>query len=203
MTKLLLVDDHPLVLEGMKALLTDSQQIEYIKVATNAYEAIETLKNHEIDLAFLDINLPDISGIDLCLKIKAEFPKVKCIALSTFTERSYISRMIQNGAVGYLMKSSSKEEIMEAISQVTAGGMYMNVNFTESHSLPEKNMPFLTLREKEVLQLIANGLTNQQIADKLFLSVLTIDSHRKNLLAKFEVGNTASLIKVAAQNDML
>ena len=203
MYRILVVDDHPLVIEGMKALLSELPEVSLVGVATNAYEAMELLRHQTVDIAFLDINLPDINGIDLCKKIKDEFPTVKCLALSTFTERSYISRMIQSGAVGYLMKSSTKEEIAEAISQVSAGGMYMNVNFSETSTEPSKPVPFLTRREKEILELISEGLTNHIIADKLFISQLTVDSHRKSLLAKFNVNNTAALIKLAAQMQLL
>jgi DNA-binding NarL/FixJ family response regulator len=204
MIKILIVDDHPLILEGIKALLTDNDTITVVGTASNAFDAIAFLKENSIDIAFLDINLPDISGIELCKKIKDEFPNVRCIALSTFSERSYISRMIQNGAMGYLLKNSSKEEILMAINQVYAGSYFMNVNLDESISLEnQKISPFLTPREKEVLVHIAEGLTNQQIADQLFVSVLTINSHRKNLLTKFEVNNTASLIKLAAHQKLI
>jgi DNA-binding NarL/FixJ family response regulator len=204
MIKILIVDDHPLILEGIKALLADNDTITVVGTASNAFDAIAFLKEKSIDIAFLDINLPDISGIELCKKIKEEFPDVRCIALSTFSERSYISRMIQNGAMGYLLKNSSKEEILMAINQVHTGSYFMNVNLDEPIS-PEnpKSSPFLTPREKEVLEHIAEGFTNQQIADKLFVSVLTIDSHRKNLLTKFEVKNTASLIKLAAHQKLI
>jgi DNA-binding NarL/FixJ family response regulator len=204
MIKILIVDDHLLVLEGLKVLLQNTEGIDVVGTASNAYDAIAFLKQNEVDITFLDINLPDLSGIDLCLKIKEEFPSVKCLALSTFAERSYISRMIQNGAMGYLIKSSSKEEILEAISRVQEGGFFMNVNLLDPVSENKsKAIPFLTRREKEVLELIAEGLTNQQIADKVFVSVLTVNSHRKNLLTKFEVNNTASLIKVATQNGLI
>lgn len=197
--KILIVDDHPLVLEGLKSLLADCEGILVVGTAANAIEAIAFLKNNEVDIAFLDINLPDISGIELCKKVKEQFPTVKTLALSTFNERAYVSRMIQNGASGYLIKSSGKEEILEAIRQVQAGGYFMNVNFDQASSpAPSKTVPFLTRREKEVLLLIAEGLTNAQIAAQLFVSVTTVNTHRQNLLMKFEVSNTASLIKLAA-----
>ncbi|MCE7067955.1 response regulator transcription factor [Dyadobacter sp. CY326] len=197
--RILIVDDHPLVLEGLKSLLSESEGISVVGTATNAIDAISFLKNNEVDIAFLDINLPDISGIELCKKVKDQFPEVKTLALSTFSERAYVSRMIQNGASGYLIKSSSKEEILEAIQQVQAGGYFMNVNFDQAAATSApKTIPFLTRREKEVLILIAEGMTNPQIADKLFISVTTVNSHRQNLLMKFEVSNTASLIKLAA-----
>ena len=197
--KILIVDDHPLVVEGLKSLLADSKEITVIGTTSNAFDAVDFLKNNEVDIVFLDINLPDINGIDLCKKIKDQFPDIKSLALSTFSERAYVSRMIQNGASGYLIKSSSKEEILDAIRQVQAGGYYMNVSFEQNTAVSSpKTIPFLTRREKEVLLLIAEGLTNPQIANQLFISVATVNTHRSNLLMKFEVSNTASLIKVAA-----
>lgn len=198
--KILIVDDHPLVVEGLKSLLADSEGIAVTGTAANAVDAISFLKNNEVDIAFLDINLPDISGIELCKKIKEQFPSVKSLALSTFSERAYVSRMIQNGACGYLIKSSGKEDILEAIRQVQLGGYFLNVNFDQkpvTENSP-KAIPFLTRREKEVLLLIAEGMTNPQIAEKLFVSVTTVNSHRANLLMKFDVNNTASLIKISA-----
>jgi len=125
--------------------------------------------------------------------------------MSTFKERSYISQMIQQGAAGYLVKSASKEEIEEAILSVFEGKLYMSLdlNMSTVEEKEIKNMPTLSMREKEVLQLIADGFTNPQIAEKLFLSLHTVDSHRKNLLTKFGVNNTASLIKTAAKNDLV
>jgi len=201
--KILIVDDHPLVLEGLRSLLANSKGISVVGTVSNAFDAIAFLKENEVDIAFLDINLPDISGIELCKKIKEQFPKVKSLALSTFSERAYVSRMIQNGASGYLIKSSSKEEILEAIRQVQAGGYFMNVNLDQNAAPTAKATPFLTRREKEVLLLIAEGMTNPQIAEKLFVSVTTVNSHRQNLLMKFEVSNTASLIKLAAGSGLI
>lgn len=197
---ILIVDDHPLVLEGLKSVLANHENIASVGTATNAMEAIDYLKNNKnTQIAFLDINLPEISGIDLCKKITTEYHNVKCIALTTFAERSYISRMIQNGAMGYLLKSSSKEEIFEAIEKVSAGEYFMNVNLSETEKKDsEKKAPYLTIRELEVLKLIAEGLTNPQIAEKLFVSTLTVNSHRKSLLLKFDVPNTALLIKNAS-----
>lgn len=201
--KILIVDDHPLVLEGLKSLLANSEELSVVGTVSNAIDAIAFLKVNEVDIAFLDINLPDINGIELCKKIKEQFPRVKSLALSTFSERAYVSRMIQNGASGYLIKSSSKEEILEAVRQVQAGGYFMNVNFDQNATSSPKATPFLTRREKEVLLLIAEGMTNPQIAEKLFVSVTTVNSHRQNLLMKFEVSNTASLIKLAAGSGLL
>lgn len=158
---------------------------------------MDALKQHDIQLCFLDINLPDISGIDLCLKIKNEFPKIHIIGLSTFSQRSYIAQMMQNGASGYLLKSATKEDIEDAIFSVLNGKSYFNILPYET-TKNEKDVPLLTRREKEILLLIADGLTNNEIAIKLFLSSHTVDSHRKNLLIKFDVNNAALLIKKAS-----
>ena len=201
----MVVDDHPMVLEGMQSMLTQISFVELIGLAANAFEAIEKLKQHTVDIVLTDINMPEMSGIDLAEKIKKEFPAVKVVAMSTFKERSYISQMIQHGAVGYLLKSASKDEIEEAILSVFEGRLYLSldINMSNAEKLEIKNTPVLSSREKEILLLIADGLTNPQMAAKLFLSPHTVDSHRKNLLTKFGVNNTASLIKVAAKNYLI
>lgn len=203
--KVLIVDDHPMVLEGMKSMLGQINFVELCGAAVNAYEAMEQVKTALPDIVITDINMPEISGIELALKLKNEFPGVKIIAMSTFKERSYISQMIQNGASGYLVKSASKEEIEEAILSVYEGKLYMNLDsgFSSAEKNELQNIPVLSSREKEVLLLIADGLTNPQIAAKLFLSLHTVDSHRKNLLTKFGINNTASLIKLAAKYNMV
>lgn len=199
--KVLVVDDHPMVLEGMRSML---QQIEFVIVtgtASNAYEAMEQMKLTIPEIVITDINMPEISGMELALKIRKEYPAVKIIAMSTFKERSYISQMIQNGASGYLVKSASKEEIEEGILSVYEGKLYMSLDISSTLTDKEnlKQVPVLSSREKEVLILIADGFTNPQIAEKLFISLHTVDSHRKNLLTKFGVNNTASVIKLAAK----
>ena len=203
--KVLIVDDHPMVLEGMRSMLTQINFVDIVGTAANAYEAIELIKAAAPDIVITDINVPEISGIELTLKIKKEFPEIKVIAMSTFKERSYITQMIQNGASGYLIKSASKEEIEEAILSVHEGKLYMSLDISLSAFDKQEinNVPILSSREKEVLDLIADGFTNRQIAEKLFLSLHTVDSHRKNLLTKFGINNTASLIKLAAKYNML
>lgn len=197
--KILLVDDHSMVVEGMKAILEKIDGVEVVGTASNAFDAIAALKNTKVNIAFIDINMPDVSGIELCSKIHKEFPHTQMIALSTFKQRSYVTQMIGNGASGYLLKSADREEIEAAIDAVVAGKMYFStgvINTTNGED--EDDAPTLTKREKEIMQLIAEGMTSSEIASKLFLSIYTVDTHRKNLLTKFEVNNTALLIKVAA-----
>ncbi len=194
-----------MVLEGMSAMLAQIEFVEIAGTAANAYEAMQEIKLATPDIVITDINMPEVSGIELALKIRKEFPAVKIIAMSTFKERSYISQMIQNGAAGYLVKSASREEIEEAILSVYEGKLYMSldINLSATDKQELTDMPVLSSREKEVLVLIADGFTNPQIAGKLFISLHTVDSHRKNLSTKFAVNNTASLIKLAARYNMV
>ncbi|WP_462255025.1 response regulator [Ferruginibacter sp.] len=203
--KIVIVDDHPMVLEGMSAMLAQIEFVINAGTAANAYEAMQQIKATAPDIVITDINMPEVSGIELALKIKKEFPAVKIIAMSTFKERSYISQMIQNGAAGYLVKSASKEEIEEAILSVYEGKLYMSldINLSAADKQELTDIPVLSSREKEVLRLIADGFTNPQIATKLFISLHTVDSHRKNLLTKFAVNNTASLIKLAVRYNLV
>ncbi|MBL7709170.1 MAG: response regulator transcription factor [Chitinophagaceae bacterium] len=203
--KVLVVDDHPMVLEGMRSMLLQISFVEITGTAPNAYEAIEKIKGNSPDIVITDINMPEVSGIELTAKIRKEFPAVRVVAMSTFKERSYISQMIQSGASGYLVKSASREEIEEAILSVFEGKLYMSldINLSAADKAELNAVPVLSSREKEVLQLIADGFTNPQIATKLFISLHTVDSHRKNLLTKFAVNNTASLIKLAAKHNMV
>lgn len=198
MIKVFLVDDHPMVIEGLRQLLYSAINIQIIGSATDGFAAIQALRQKTADVVMVDINLPDLDGIELCKKLKERFPKIKVLGLSTFKERSYITRMIDAGASGYLLKNVNGEELIEAIEAVHRGRLYMSMDIAQAISRPNSTsptLPLLTSREKEVLTLIADGLTNHEIAEKLFISHLTVDSHRKNLLAKFGVKNTAAMVK--------
>lgn len=200
MIHVFIIDDHPMVIEGVKALLNATQGITVIGSATDAFAAMDFLKNKKADVVLLDINLPEINGLDLCPALKTKFPNLKILGLSTFKERSFISRMISQGASGYVLKSASQEELVEAIQQAHLGKMYLSMEVAQLMAQADKpplQIPVLTSREKEVLALIAEGLTNNQIAAQLYISPLTVDSHRKNLLAKLGVKNTAAMIKMA------
>ena len=141
---------------------------------------------------------------ELCEKIKKEFPAVHVLALSTFKQRSYVSEMIKNGASGYLLKSAGKEEIEEAIQTVLTGKMYFSIDINKNTTESSANEPpTLTRREKEILQLIVDEFTNQEIAEKLFLSLRTVENHRNNLLQKLDVKNTAGLVKIAIQEGLV
>lgn len=203
--KVLVVDDHPMVLEGMQSMLSLIGFVSVSGLASNAYQAMELIKTDMPDIIITDISMPEISGVELTAKIRKEYPAIKVIAMSTFNERSLISQMVQQGAAGYLLKSASKEQIEEAILTVNENKLYMSLELELSKKEQDEmsKVPVLTSREKEVLFLIAEGFTNPQIAEKLFVSPYTVDSHRKNLLTKFDVNNTAGLIKLAAKHGLV
>jgi DNA-binding NarL/FixJ family response regulator len=199
--KLFIVDDHYMVIEGIHSLLQNEMDIEWMGHAMNAASCLAFLKQEKPEVILMDINLPDMSGIELCNEVKQQYPGIQILGLSTFNQQSFIEKMMGNGASGYVLKNATQQELMEAIHTVMQGKQFLS--FDAALSLrkidTENNLPIITRREKEVLDLIAEGLTNNEIAQKLFISSTTVDSHRKNLLSKFEAKNTASLIRIAAQ----
>jgi DNA-binding NarL/FixJ family response regulator len=201
--KVFIVDDHYMVIEGIRSLLQNEKKIEWVGHASNASSCLAFLQKQQPDVILMDINMPDKSGIDLCKEVKEKYPSVFIIGLSTFNQQSFIQKMMDNGASGYVLKNATQEELIEAIEQVMKGKTYMSDEVAQLLRKHEENEVVLTRREKEVLQLIADGLTNNEVAQKLFISITTVDTHRKNLLAKFDVKNTASLIRVAAQKQLI
>ena len=203
--KVFIVDDHYMVIEGIHSLLQHEAGIEWVGHATNAASCISFLQNNTTDVILMDINLPDKSGIDLCREVKKDHPGIFILGLSTFNQQSFIEKMLESGASGYLLKNATQEELMEGIETVVKGKQYLSFDAaTALRQAPENsNAVVITRREKEVLGLIANGLTNGEIAQQLFISIATVDTHRKNLLAKFDVKNTALLIKMAAQMQLI
>ena len=202
--KVFIVDDHYMVIEGIRSLLQNEEGIEWAGHATNAASCLAFLQQQLPDVILMDINLPDKNGIDLCKEVKEKYPSVFILGLSTFNQQSFIQKMMNNGASGYVLKNATQEELMEAIETVSKGKTYLSDEVASSlRKEVVSEIPVITRREKEVLLLIADGLTNAEIAKQLFLSTTTIDTHRKNLLAKFDVKNTASLIKKAAQLQLL
>ncbi len=197
-TKVFIVDDHFLVIEGIKAMLYDEPGIDVLGHAYNADACLTFLQHHLPDVILMDINLPDVSGIDLCKKVIEKHPSVYIIGLSSYSQLSFITKMLSNGAAGYLLKNATKQEILLAIDTVMQGKQYLSMDASEMmKNATAEATPVLTRREKEVLILIAEGLTNAEMAEQLCISATTIDTHRKHLLEKFDAKNTAILIKRA------
>lgn len=188
------VDDHYMVIEGIRSLLQNEKTLDWMGHATNAASCLSFLKLHEPDVILMDVNLPDKSGIDLCKEVKQLYPSVAVLGLSTFNQQAIIKNMIDNGASGYVLKNATKEELLEAINAVSKGKVYYSQEAFSSLRIPAPDQLLITRREKEVLLLIAEGLTNAEIAEKLFISIPTVNTHRKSLIEKFNVKNTAMLI---------
>jgi DNA-binding NarL/FixJ family response regulator len=199
--KVFIVDDHYMVIEGIRSLLQNEKNIEWLGHATSAASCHAFLHQERPDVILMDINLPDQSGIDLCRDVREKYPAVLILGLSTFNQQSFIEKMLAHGASGYVLKNATQQELMEGIETVIKGKQYLSFDAALALRKPdtENNLPVLTRREKEVLGLIAEGMTNNEIAQQLFISSATVDTHRKNLLTKFDAKNTASLIRMAAQ----
>ena len=205
MIRVFIVDDHPLVQEGIRSLLGNEKGIEVCGYAMTAQSCLGYFVKNTADVILMDINLPDMNGIDLCAAIKKSYPGIMVLGLSTFNQGSYVNKMMDNGASGYVLKNADKEELLEAINEVNKGKTYLSFEAGQAmHKDSSINkIPLITRREKEILCLIAEGFTNPEIAEKLFISSSTVDSHRKNLLAKMNMKNTASLIKFAVENKLI
>ena len=192
-----------MVIEGIRSLLQNEKGIEWMGHATNAASCLGFLKNQQPDIILMDINLPDRSGIDLCKEVRQIYPSVFVLGLSTFNQQAFIRNMIDNGASGYVLKNADKEELLEAIAAVQQGKTFLSHEANLSLRDKEDKMPPISRREKEVLLLIAEGLTNNEIADKLFISVPTVNTHRKSLLEKLKAKNTAILIGRATKQGLI
>lgn len=202
-----IVDDHPIVIEGLKMLLQNEPNIQLVGGFCTGADILSYIRTNKVDLVLLDITLPDINGMELCQLIKKESVATIILILSNHTERSIIMQTIQNGASGYLLKNSAIDELRHCITEAVMGNICYSKEVMEIISRPSKNelrgTPRLTRREKEILGLIAAGKTSQVIGLELFLSPLTIDTHRKNLIQKFGVKNVAELIMAANQQQIL
>ncbi len=201
--KVFVVDDHYMVIEGIRSLLQNENDIEWMGHATNAVSCLAFLKQQLPDIILMDVNLPDVSGIELCKQVRQLYPSVFVLGLSTFNQQPIIRNMLENGASGYVLKNATKEELLEAAKAVMAGKSYLSFDVALFLRKTDDELPIITRREKEILLLIADGLTNAEMAAKLFISIPTVNTHRKSLLNKFNVNNTASLIKLAAKHHLI
>lgn len=207
MIRVFIVDDHPVVIEGIHSLLQNEKDIEWMGHAMNAASCLGFFVNNSADILLMDISMPGMDGVELCAVMKEKYPGINILGLSTFNQGLYIKKMMENGASGYILKNSSKEELLKAIHTVNNNGIFFSGEAGEALKEYEKSsmvqLPVLSPREKEILGLIAEGYTNPQIAKKIFLSTFTVDSHRKNLLAKMNVNNAASLIRLAVERKLI
>lgn len=208
MIRILLVDDHKIFTEGVTSLMLQEHDFEVIGECQNAIQVKEILRSKKVDVVLLDINLGKDSGLDLCKHITENFPLVKILAMSMYNDESFITKMMKNGALGYILKNTGAEELLKAIRTVNSGKNYQSAEVMDiimkgmtRQKQQEKNLYQIrfTRREKEVLELIALGKTTREMAQDLFISEKTVETHRSNLLSKFEVKNVVSLLKMAME----
>ncbi len=207
--KVILVDDHQIIRDGIRALLSYTEGIEVVGECNTGLEAVEAAKREDSDVILMDINMPKLNGIDATKQIIKESPDTKILVLTVHDELAYISKMLQAGAKGYVLKTANKNELITAIKSIDKGEKYFSPEVTEtmlsrfidSHqSETDAQEKELTIREIEVLVLIASELTNAEIGEKLFISTRTVDAHRRSLLSKLGARNTAGLVAYAIKN---
>lgn len=206
--KLLIADDHRILLDGLMLMLKDVPQIEIVSTASNGEEVLLKMSSYYVDILLMDIQMPLLDGYETAKIITQKYPDTKIITLSMHSERVYIEKMYAAGVSGYLLKSSGKEDIVAAIEKVFQGGKYFSDEVTaailnKDNNIKGSKASELTKREKEIVAHIAAGLSNPEIAKKLFLSNDTVKTHRKNIMRKLDVNNTASLVKYAMDNSLL
>lgn len=209
MIKIIIADDHQLFIEGIHSLINSMENMEIIHEVNNGQQLIEYLENTKCDLVLMDINMPIIDGIEATKIIKKLYPEIKILMLTMFSSRDYIEKLLRVGADGYLLKNTDASELKEAIESLMRGESYFSKEVTErimeglqkkKHDEKNKHLIELTEREIDVLKLIVQEFTTAEIAEKLFISPHTVETHRKNLISKLNVRNIAGLVKYAIEN---
>jgi two-component system nitrate/nitrite response regulator NarL len=202
--KILIADDHQIVIEGLKSLLIDQKHIQIMGEASNGKEAIEVLEKHEVDIAVLDISMPEMDGIEATKIIKKEYPEVKILILTMHDGSEFIRELIEIGANGYILKNRGKEEFVEALETIANGGEYLKGSvlktLVEAVRKPKPKAVQFTKREKDVLRLIADEHTTSEISAKLNIANSTVETHRRNLIEKTGVKSSLGLVRYAIEN---
>lgn len=210
MIEILIIDDHPLVSDGVAAMVKDVPYLNICGSCKSAKEALVFLAANEPAVILLDISLPDIDGLELCNQIRKLNKVVKIIGLTSTNEAGIITQFLAKGGNGYLLKNMERDELLAAIDEVMNDKIFLskaaNQKILEQfHTVSDalKSTPVLTRREKEIIQLLYEGLTGPQIAERLFLSPYTIETHRKNLLQKLNVNSTQLMLRYAKDNKLI
>ncbi|MCX6231812.1 MAG: response regulator transcription factor [Bacteroidetes bacterium] len=212
--RIMLIDDHQIVRDGIKALLESLENVEVIGEASHVTELLEKLKDAQPDIIVTDISMPDISGIELTKIINSDkkYQNIKILILSMYTNEDFIFNAIKAGAKGYLPKNTTRKELFDAVNAIYNGEEYFSESISNiilksyikkaKDEINEKKEA-LSTRETEILKLVAQGLTNQEIADKVFISIRTVESHKNHIMQKLELKTTVDLIKFAIKNKIV
>lgn len=203
MIKVAIVDDHKILTEGLQGLIAESAWATVVGVAHNAADCRHSIGFWKPDVLLLDVGLPDMSGVDFCKELTVRFPDIRVLALTTHNEYTIVRQMLDNGAAGYLVKNAMADEVLAGIQAVAAGETFLSHEIDLLMKKPSSKNIWLSPRERELLRLIAEGMTNSEIAERIFLSPETIKGYRKNLLLKLGAKNTAVLIKMAFEHKLI
>lgn len=214
MTHILIADDHAMFADGISSILKNERDMQVVGRCLDGPSVLDFLKDNPVDVLLLDVNLPGMSGIDVCKEVTTNYKETKVIAISMFNEESFVTEILNNGAKGYVLKNTGREELIKAIKTVLTGKSYFSEDVTETimkglmnqrtgSKKTKKDIPKISKREKEVLDLIVKEHTTQEIANKLFISLKTVESHRSNLLAKMNARNTAGLVRITMEHGLL
>jgi DNA-binding NarL/FixJ family response regulator len=211
--RVMIADDHPMVRSGLRALLERGGEFKVIAEAADGYEAIDLATLHKPDVLLLDVGMPRLSGPDAALSISQKVPSIRIVMVSMHSDESYVLRALKAGARGYLLKASPEADVLTAVRAVAAGNAYFSPSITkllvEEYVLEvrrrgvEDSYDLLSTREKEILQLLASGKSNREIADLLFISVSTVETHRNNIFQKLHLHNLAELILYAVRKGLI
>ncbi len=203
----LIADDHQLFIDGVKMLLNATDQFEVVAEASNGKRVLAELERITVELAILDINMPELDGVETAKMIKKQYPTIRILILTMYSHPSFVKRLIRAGVDGYILKENSQKELMTALQTVAVGKKYFASEVTEAvmnsfnpeAELKGADQVKLTRREREVLQLVLKEKTTQEIADQLFVSQNTVITHRKNIMRKLDVRNVAGMVRVATE----
>ena len=208
MIRVFIAEDHKIVRDGIRHMFENEQSFTLVGEAENGKEAIEKIKGLDVDVMIVDINMPEVNGIELTKHVSETYPNTKVLVLSMLDNENYIKQAVAAGAIGYVSKTNGKEELLGALRTVAAGEFFISHKLSMNLIKGNQMISFVTedgkrlelefsSREVEILNLIAEGYTNEEIADKTFTSKRTIETHRRNMIEKTKTRNTASLIKFA------
>lgn len=198
--RLLLAEDHLVVREGLRALLSSEPEFDVVAEATDGFEAVRLAQEHEPQVVIMDVGLPGLSGVDAAKRIKRELPLVKIVMLSMHDDGPTVQRASKAGATGYVLKGDGIGTIKQAVRTVVAGGSYTSPGLFEP--VASESSTALTDREREILKLVAEGLTGRQIAQLLYISAKTVENHRGRIMAKLGIHSTAGLVRYALKEGL-
>ena len=203
MIKVAIVDDHKMLVDGLTSLINESGMAQVTAVAHSAEDCQIAIQGWDFDVLMLDVGLPGKSGLEFCKELKEKFPDIKILTLTTYSEYSIVKQMLDNGASGYLVKNATTEEVLQGIVAVANNQRFLSHEIDLLFKRAEKKAIWLSDRERELLRLVAEGLTNAEIGERIFLSPETIRGYRKNLLVKIGARNTIALVKMAIEEKLI